>query len=486
MADDDYDDDTPERDAPPKPKLSTTNLVLILLNWVMAGVFFTMLFLNYQKRQEWSYYVFRNHLLVWGLPLAEEEDNPSVYQVSRQRVRLSSDQIKEAIRDSARGVTPKGDFLSVEEPLPFLIRPSLLTADVQKDVFKSVGDPVGTLEAEMKRLATSVPAAIDAAADEVLAKFAKQPDDAKRAAVASILLPLSWNVYAVKTLDQKVKAAKGPELDALLKDALQRRMVTDILAPVNIFQPGDLEKFTVEKVADLETFKIDSLKALLEARLNNATAANLSGEVYLGKDMDGKGQGSSEKRHSASFLMFAIAQARVPLEDRPLIDKSMERAQLVLGVQQFAIAALGYARSFKTLEDRIASAISEDREGYLLAAKNANDALVRTEGFIDKHRAWTIRLRDLVADLKHSSDRKVEIEKQRGEFKTTYEVRVKQLTEATDKLVKARSSTAREAETLRQMQQELFRAQVELADAAERNFRLEETIRAIEAGKGAK
>jgi hypothetical protein len=487
MADDDFDDDdTPERDAPPKPKLSTLNLVLILLNWVMAGVFFTMLFLNYQKRQEWSYYIFRNHLLVWGLPLAEEEDNPSVYQVSRPRVRLSGEQIKEAIRDSARNVTPKGEFVTIDEPLPFLIRPSLMTAEVQKDVFKSVGEPVGTLEAEMKRLATAVPAAIDKATEEVLEKLTKQPEDAKRAAVASILLPLSWNVYAVKTVDQKAKAAKGPELDALLKDALQRRMYTDILAPVNIFQPGDLDKFTVEKVSNFETYKIDALKSLLEARLNNATAANLNGEVYLGKDMEGKEQGTAEKRHSAGFLLFAIAQARVPFEDRYVIDKGMERTQLVLGVHQFAIAALAYSRSFKALEDRIVAAISEDREGYLIAAKNANDAMIRTDGFLDKHRAELLRLRDITNDLKHAADRTVEIEKQRKEFQATYDTRVKQLAEATDKLVKARANTAREAETLRQMQQELFRAQVELADAAERNFRLEETIRAIEAGKGAK
>src|SRR5438132_4058930 len=58
---------------PPPPQGRNTGLTLALcgLNVVAALAFIFLLFLDFQKRQDWSYAVFMNELFAEGLPLAE-------------------------------------------------------------------------------------------------------------------------------------------------------------------------------------------------------------------------------------------------------------------------------------------------------------------------------------------------------------------------------------------------------------------------------
>ena len=60
--------------------LSVLTIVLIFLNWIAAGVFIYLLMMDYHVRQEWSYGVFRNYLMMRGLPLEDEEQSPGFHE----------------------------------------------------------------------------------------------------------------------------------------------------------------------------------------------------------------------------------------------------------------------------------------------------------------------------------------------------------------------------------------------------------------------
>jgi len=491
--DDDFDqdeevaarDEEPSRDEeedlaqPPRPRarLSWLTIALIFLNWIAAGAFVYLLFLDYSVRQEWTYAVFRNYLAIWGLPLAEEEQQPA-YHEAKRRLRFDPDQLKDAFATPGRGGKGGGAFAPVDEPERFRILVSHMTDQVKKDYFQNQPQ-VATLNDEMARLKGKVPADIKKAADEVVAKYIKE--DEKRGAVAQALLPLCWDIHAIERLDERIKEAKGADLDALLLDALQRRVYVDILAPVNIFRPGDTEKFLVEKAADNEAYPLEQLKALLEKRFDAAVAEKVDTEVQYGKvwdeskEKDGDLRDSLEKRQQVGFLMFALSQARVPLSNTRLYPDGLERAQLVSGIYEMAVAANNYARSLHVLEERVLQAIQNDRMGYL-APKGG-----RSSGFPEQYGTEVTRLKEAAANVYHAQGRLDHLKAQHAKLEQVYKDRLDHQKKIADRINQARKDTAEMLREVRELQAQLFQAQRTLADAAERNFALEAQIRQWEA-----
>ena len=103
-------------------------------------------------------------------------------------------------------------------------------------------DKVSTLDEEIERLEKKLPADIDAVADEVLKRLRTKKE---KAATwwRKHPLPLAADVWQVKSLDKMLTNAKGAELDDLVKQSTERRLYYDILAPLNIYRPGDIKKF---------------------------------------------------------------------------------------------------------------------------------------------------------------------------------------------------------------------------------------------------
>jgi DNA repair exonuclease SbcCD ATPase subunit len=268
---------------------------------------------------------------------------------------------------------------------------------------------------------------------------------------------------------------------------------------VNIYRPSDLEKFAVEKIADLDAFKLDQLQALLQQRLDHAIAGRYSSELHVGKAFDdvaaeagpnAQERDAIEKRHAAAFLLFALSQLRAPDSAEPLLPNQFERAQVVSGLYEFAQAAQNYVRSLRELEGRVLDAIAADRRGYEVTIRKKLDdgkeveVPGTTSGFVDEHAAEIARLKKVVAHIRHAEERLKDLQSQRDRYQKQHEERLAHLTETTKKLTDARANTAKTLAELQQLQKELFRAQVELSDAAERNFRLEALIRQAEGMKG--
>jgi len=489
--------DEPAEESKPKARNSTLTLALCVLNVLAALVFFYLLILDFQKRQEWSYVVFMNELIMQGLPLKEEDEAPSGSRATLPRQKLDSKQINDVF--NPRG-GKGGEFWPVDEPLPTRIQAQHLTPEILKDYFGPLGMPVATLEEEVKRLKAKVPADIARVAQDASEAYRTKDDAAKRKLAENLLLPLAYDIFQVEALERKIKSAKGPELDSLYEEAVQRRLLIDILAPCEIYRPGDVGTFLIEKVADLNNFKLDQLQQLLQKRFDIAIADKFDGTVHLGTDWNGEKRLSWEKRQTIGFLLVAIANVQkpdfantgkvvhlYPDAGTPAGTPNMLRAQTVLGLYEFADAAQHLPLAWRTLEEQLIRSIHVDREGFDIVYKDKtgnfkdlDGKLTRNRAFIDKHALEIRRIIDLTAEIKTAQDRLKDLQDQSKSAQRVVEERSEHLNAMTKTLVAARAETARQVAELRKLQAELFQAQKELRDADERNVRLLEEIRAEE------
>ncbi|MBI1831087.1 MAG: hypothetical protein HYR84_06525, partial [Planctomycetes bacterium] len=218
---------------------------------------------------------------------------------------------------------------------------------ILNDIFQGHPDPVATVEEEIERLLaktegddTRLEADIKAAAKSAREALAKETDEKKREALKNAQFTFSYDSLRVKKLEaqlagatsaeldvlfkrsvirktlftisanarlirkpatekkpgpekedddieERLEKAKSGELDAMLDDALQRRMYFDILAPISIFRQGESKSVEIEvagqkttviwldavdKLADTKKFPLSAVRELMRKRLAGAIA----------------------------------------------------------------------------------------------------------------------------------------------------------------------------------------------------------------------
>jgi len=293
--------------------------------------------------------------------------------------------------------------------------------------------------------------------EEVVAAEKTEAD--KRKKLEKILLPLAGNVVQVRALDKKIRKVKGDELDKLLAESVRRRILVDILQPIENFRPGDVLSQFTEKVADLNATKIEDLEAQLLLRLDNAIADKYVAAVHQGKNWEGEKRETVEKRQAVAFLLFSIAHVNKP-DGTPLFSRGPERAQVVAGLYEFSIAAQAYIEALTVLEKRVITQIKGDREGDLIVGANKVE---RTPGFVDRYPVQVQKIRVLIGAIDQAEKRLKEIQGQQQKAQKNFEDRTQHLGEIAGQLVEERAKTAKLLEQLRLIQSSLFRAQLELA-----------------------
>ena len=367
----DDDDDGPhdsvdETPKPPKPKarLTKTTIALILLNLVMAPVFLVVVWMDYRVRMEYAYRTVLNYVQMIGLPLRQEEDDASLATETRPPIRLSREMIT-ADYTKRPGVNKSiKDFATVEEPIPFRLRPSDMDETMMKDVFRDLPNPVRTQDEEIERLKTALPKQIADAADEVLKK---QKDDAeKRALVQKTLYPIIGDTrwkgprrerYAALHLGNRqgqrsrCKKPPAPSWTTWSRTQSSRRIYWDILAPINIFRPGDPATTQIEKMGDL-TVTISDIKGFLLARLNASIAETYDNKVHIGPAFaKGVKRDSVEKRRKIAFILFTLGQVEKPGLNEKLVKKGVERAQTISGLYEFTNATIDFVKAVRVLDE---------------------------------------------------------------------------------------------------------------------------------------
>ncbi|MBI3407484.1 MAG: hypothetical protein HY040_03900 [Planctomycetes bacterium] len=467
-------DEIPDETAPPQPKNNMLTVALLLANVVAVLAFVYLLVMDYQKRQDWSRAVFMADLNLVGVPQELDDQGPTAAYETLPRQHQSGEQLMKALNQRS-GKSPD-PIAPVDEVLQSDIKPKTLTPEMLKEHFEYFGEqePVKTLEDEIRRLQKKLPQDIEAAA--VGARDSAPDEAAKKKLLQEILLSLAYNVHQVDALAKKVNAAKGVELDEMLLDAAQRRMYVDLLAPMELFRAGETPSYAVQKVADLDAYKLDELKNLLDKHLTGL-AGKLDPSVQTGAHWD-----SIEKRRAIAFFLTDLAYLRKP-NGEPLYPNGLRRAQAIAGLYDVPAAIQNLTQTWNTLEQQVLHSIKTDREGMEAKLK---DAKINIPGFVGKHQNEIDRLLDIKRSIQNAEERLARLTEQKNAAIALYKERKEHMDELGKAVSAARKETARQLSELRSLQKELFEAQRQLAEAAERNFQLEATIREKEGLKGPK
>jgi hypothetical protein len=395
--------------------------ILAVLNVVAAVAFATLLVLAYGKRQQWSTEVFVTDVRLQGLPSEKENLDPTV---------------------------PTGRF-----PSQFLDDAML------KTVFAGAGEPVRTMEEEVQRLKNKLPGDIDAAVTEVIGKLGNDAA-AKHKAIQFLLLPLARTGPQITALEDKQLTAGGQDLDALVQEAVKRHLLNEVLDPLQQLSPADVAEDLTPRLAELDDKKqfavpLSKLDELLATRI---------GQVA-----------ETKRRQNVSDLIFVLSHLIKPRPDgglaTELIDeRGPQRAQVVLGLIQYNVSTDAYARALDNITRRVVTAIETDRDGV--------SGLL--PGFVEKYRDQVALMRRLADDVNDLKTRLDDLKAERKHVETDLAERKAHFDEVLKKIMDSRAETFKLAQHLRQMQQQLFLAQREMATVFDDNRQLLRQIRELE------
>ena len=471
----------------PTPKVTGLTLTLCILNVAAALGFVFLLILDYGKRQSFTFEAAKGEIQLIGLGTKEEREGITAAIETLPRQKLSPEALKEAFTKRG-GSSVSEPFAASEDGLRYQLYMGELPPDLVKELMGDLGSPVGSVDEEMARIKTTLGKDIEDVALQLAVSMSKADDAAKRAKVAMLLYPLCVNPMQVEKLEKKIKDAQpGGPLASLLQDAIQRRILADILLPVEMFRPSAPDKAILEKAADVDAVKLDDLLEQMTHRLDAAVAAKHDGSVHYGEEWGGVPRWTIEKRQNAAFLMMSIAYARnhlpgkANLEEQLLYPKGLERAQRISGLVDFTQACVNYNEAARKLEKRVLDALALDREGFFI---QAGAEFKRSDGFADKHAAALGQIRAVQLQIRQALERVKDLQEQNDRAKKLVEERTDQQVKLEKRVVEERAVTKKRAEELRVLQKQLYQALAELATAADTNAGLEREIRRLSGVKG--
>src|SRR5262249_1651504 len=145
---------------------------------------------------------------------------------------------------------------------------------------------------------------------------------ARRRRTEKLLLPLAHTPQQIVAADKKLNAAKGVALNVLLKEAARRRMLADLLAPLEEASPGDPRDMTLRRLAEVDGVAAEQVNKLLSERLAAAAAD---------KDAHGKDRDPVEKRRAIALVVVGAGNLRKP-DGELLYPSGPDRAKLVTGL----------------------------------------------------------------------------------------------------------------------------------------------------------
>lgn len=503
------DEDLEQRPPPaPRPKVTILTMILIFLNIAGAVAFVFLMSVNFQRRQAWAYATFLRDLEIMGLPLEEEDRGQSGSRAALPKQKLSGEALMEAFKWRGGPVSKvKEGFRDIEEPYKHTIEGRYLTPDILKGYFGALPNPVKTLEDEIKFQKKTFPDLVSKAAKDYVEDVKKlATEEQRRDKVRRAIMPTATSLKHLNELLAKIKATSGDALLAMLEEGIQRRIHLEVLTPIEVSRPGNLEvadeKFLIAHAGDLEAYPLDKLKGLFDKRMDAAIADKFDGDTFFGADFAGKPRGSLEKRQAIGMALLAIAHAHGP-DGKLLDDKAVDRARKVLGLWEFAYSASRYTSALGMLfmevlyepdatgKDRpillgLLNELRYNREGadYIIDPKTKTRRVLPSTSFIARFEELVAQIQEVQRDLHSTRKRLEELKSQNALAEKSHAERTKHLAEMVGKLNRERARTKELVAKARELQEELFAAQVELIRAGEANYELEQEIRKLQLRKG--
>jgi hypothetical protein len=330
-------EDTPETDPrdqeqQPAGRTSLWNVLLIIFNVLALAGFAALLFADMMKRLEWAEALFQRQIAIVGIPL-DDKDMAGGEVALQLKHDLDPPLLKEQYEK--RGVNIKDRFLPVSENFKDHVRFSEFNDAVAKRYFENAGtvEPVRTLTLEVNRVKGRLPADIDTVAKVVVERAKDLKADDKRAVVRRILFPLAFEGYQIPDLDKMIRETPDAKVDELLEKAAKRRIVFDILMPMEVFRPSEVDDSSKSKEERAKTMRFvyrlakvkgsdfevpyDEMLKVLDKRFADVLADTDWNDPTVKRDY-------AEKRRTIAFLLLTVADVETPAAERTPPGKAAE------------------------------------------------------------------------------------------------------------------------------------------------------------------
>jgi hypothetical protein len=467
-----------EEEEKPRSMVTLVTLVLCVFNILAACAFAFLLLMDGQKRQVWEYASLVYDLVLWGVPLEEQDAKSTNSDVLHPPINLSQDQIAAEYKARKTQVQiPAKDFRDVNEVLKSSIKPSKLTKQLLTDLFKqSEGQPVTSLVMEVDRVRKKLLPDIEQAA-KASAKSADALDEKEhRDLLKRILLPLAYNTAQVDVEAKRIEAAAAGDLKAMHEDAVQRSMLFELLDVLQMYRHWNVQEPIVTEIVGETPIALAKLKKLTEERIDDLLQER-------SKFLNNEKRAAYEKRDNIAFFLVAAANLRVPPDHKQLLyprkqDENTKkidpsRAEIVLGLVNYVNATNILASIYKRLDDQSSKRIEHALSGAGVT-KDGKDAYV--PGFESIHKKKQAALADMTANIEQL---KKEIKSLQGQLESTQKLYEddKGLSETMKaKLLAEKKTTAKLVADLKKLETQLFQAQLDLAGIMEVNQGLEKQI----------
>jgi hypothetical protein len=456
------------------PSPSWFTLLLIVLNLLAGLALGYLLLLDYSARRTWSSALLLRDLVLWGLPLDDKEGRHSAAQEVRPVFRLEPEQLARAYQERVRG-GKGGKFALVEEAIGQPIPPAQLSTEILQELFRGVPPPVvRTWKEEADRLQQDFFTKVQEAAEKLPGLF--KDEAAKRRQLADLLLSLAGRPDLMDDLDKQIRELPAAQLDNWLRDAGQRWVLLNQLRLLAVLWPASASDNNPEEQKQQATQDL-----LAQAAHPGRVPLEQLQERLRSHFQEAQQNGTSfQRRQRLAFLLYSLSKARQPANpNEGLFDpQQSKRVAVVTGLAYYTLAAADLAQALTIEQKHLQTLLEQDRSGY--AVQGADGQLRTVPGFVGRYQALVQRLLELAADINEQEARLKRLQELETRQEQQYHERSAHFDEVVARLLQARQQTAQLAAELRQLEEQLFRAQRERADAAQNNQELERQIRALE------
>jgi len=428
--------------------MSIFGKILAIFNVFAVVGALALMSMNYAKRLSWEYAVFRQDLMIHGLPIdKEEKDERQQPVVEKISAKTQQDMFKQA-SPSAAVATQKDELERVKQELGNQYKAA---GDKQKQIaaLARILTPMAdTIEQRQRMIAYQT----HLRDEKSFADFKQRLKDADEAAKNRVKEP-------------------PPKLPKTYEEAFH-----DALAAVFSDPPGPLaEAFLAVKKADANATVEKALEQSIDTQLTQLQGQfeQMFGNAFNGGEGVKPGAPSQQKRTIARLLLNMVevlppaqpaqgAQAALDLVNNP----AYKRFIIVVGVK----AALDAVNEQASILQNLALEMEVER-------------LRQRSLFAVEHRKAVDLVRDKKTEMDHHTLLRASKKKERETHLATLEGRKRDVAEYEKQLTAARQKTADHLKKVRELSAALFKERTDLRERTTENQQLEKKIRALEEGR---
>ncbi len=416
--------------------MSIFGKILAVVNvFAVIGVL-ALLGMNYAKRQNWEYAVFRQQLMIEGLPLDDKE----------------TDELQQTKVEKIGEKTRQDLFRQVSPPTPVTTQKEELDR-VQRELNNRI-QAAGDKQKQIVELA------------RILTPMADSSEQRLRLIAYQSFLQ-DQNTYAA--LKQRLfaahTAAKAPR-EGRAKPYEER--FHDALALTFSDPPGPLgEDFLAVMKADEKTPPETALQQALDKQL--AQLQSQFNQMFTNAWNGGQGAQAGappQQKRTIARLLFNMVEVVGTNVTPDLGDPSYRRVFVVVGVKAAQEAVNDQASVLQALTFETQAERQRERNLFAVEHRKAIDQVLEKKAEVDHH--------NLVLSVK---------KKEKEAHDATLARRREDVRIYEEQLAAERKKTTQNLEQLRKLSDNLFAERVKLRETSDDNQRLEKQIRALESGR---